>query len=327
MSNMNHQRLYVELLILYFLIKFSLQYFLHQQIPLLVDILGTRRNSTLNEKGLLNFQLKINNTQYLFSLTPQQVKQGVTVTVSNHNIPVSISLSEHTDEDTDDLQNYVMQFLQWYFVILTIKDAIKEGDSCRMNISLKFCIPIFFSHSVLSKYLEECIDYILKTEIMLSEKMALKVRYGSFVNLSGRRGDNKAAELQKENDVLVLKELIRGLGSNKTENAIIAITKAAPVIQDVVNNFDKMLNIRDKKTHHKKRSFQDDVNCILKELLPVKIWEKTNGRKLENFQKIKVSPFIVDIIHFKDVVMKKVDRLKRGIVISSSDSDDESTSE
>lgn len=300
-----------------------------EKIPLMVDILGTCLvvNSTLNEKGLLNFQLKINNSQFLFSLTPQQVKQGVTVNVSDHRIPVSISLSEHTDEDTDDLQNYVMQFLQWYFVILTIKDAIKEGDSCRMNISLKFCIPIFFSHSVLSKYLEECIDYILKTEIMLSEKMALKVRYGSFVNLSGRRGDNKAADLQKENEVLVLKELIRGLGSNKTENAIVAITKAAPVIQDVANNFDKMLNIPDKKTHHKKRSFQDDVNCILKELIPVKIWEKTNGRKLENFHKIKVSPFIVDIIHFKDVVMKKVERLRRGIVISSSDSDDESTSE
>lgn len=39
-----------------------------EKIPLMVDILGTRLdvNSTLNEKGLLNFQLKINNTQYLF---------------------------------------------------------------------------------------------------------------------------------------------------------------------------------------------------------------------------------------------------------------------
>lgn len=287
-------------------------------------------NSTLNERGLLNFQLKINNTKYLFRLTPEQVKQGVTVTVSNHEIPVTISLSEHTDEDTDGLQNYVMQFLQWYFIILTMKDAIKEGDSCRTNISLKFCIPIFFSHSVLSKYLEECIDYILKTEIMLSEKMALKVKYGSFVNLSGRRGDNKAADLQKENEVLVLKELIRGLGSNKTEKAIVTITKAAHVVQDVVGNFDRMLNIRDKKMHHKKRSFQEDVNCILKELLPLKIWERTNGRKLENFQKIKVSPFIVDIIHFNNVVMKKVERLKRGIIIiipSSDSSDDESNSE
>lgn len=132
------------------------------------------------------------------------------------------------------------QFLQWYFVILTFKDAIKEGDSDRTNITLKFCIPIFFSHSILSKYLEECVDYILKTEVLLTENLAMKVRYGSFVNLTGYKGEKKAADLQKENEVLVLKELIRGLGSNKTEKAIDIITKAAPVIQDIVDNFDKM---------------------------------------------------------------------------------------
>ena len=49
---------------------------------------------------------------------------------------------------------------------------------------------------------------------------------------------NKAADLRKENQVLVLKELIGSLDSNKTENAItcITISKAALVIQDIVNN-------------------------------------------------------------------------------------------
>jgi hypothetical protein len=43
---------------------------------------------------------------------------------------------------------------------------------------------------------------------------------------------NKAADFQKENQVLVLKELIGSLGSNKTEHAISTVSKAAPVIQD-----------------------------------------------------------------------------------------------
>lgn len=192
-----------------------------------------------------------------------------------------------------------------------------------MNIFFKFCILIFFSYFVLFKYLEECIDYILKIEIMFFEKMVLKVRYGFFVNLSGRRGDNKVVDLQKENEVLVLKELIRGLGFNKIENVIVVIIKVVLVIQDVVNNFDKMFNIFDKKIYYKKCLFQDDVNCIFKEFIFVKILEKINGRKLENFYKIKVFFFIVDIIYFKDVVMKKVDRLRRGIVIFLFDSDDE----
>jgi hypothetical protein len=36
---------------------------------------------------------------------------------------------------------------------------------------------------------------------------------------------NKAADFQKENQVLVLKELIGSLGSNKAEHAIITVSK------------------------------------------------------------------------------------------------------
>lgn len=57
---------------------------------------------------------------------------------------------------------------------------------------------------------------------MFFKKMVLKVWYGFFVNLSGCRGDNKVVDLQKENEVLVLKELICGLGFNKIENVIVS---------------------------------------------------------------------------------------------------------
>ena len=55
----------------------------------------------------------------------------------------------------DDLYNYVHQFLPWYFLITSTKDAIKEGDYFRNNVHLKFCIPIFIGHSCLSKFMEE----------------------------------------------------------------------------------------------------------------------------------------------------------------------------
>ena len=59
---------------------------------------------------------------------------------------------------------------------------------------------------------------------------------------------NKAADFQKENQVLVLKELIGSLSSNKTEHAIITVSKAAPVIQDIVNNVDQMVNVESKQS-------------------------------------------------------------------------------
>uniref|UniRef100_K1PWV9 DUF6589 domain-containing protein n=1 Tax=Magallana gigas TaxID=29159 RepID=K1PWV9_MAGGI len=81
-------------------------------------------------------------------------------------------------------------------------------------------MPLFYSHSSLSKYMTECIDYVLKTETLLTPKMALKVRAASFINPTGRPGHNKAADIEKENQVKMLKDLIRGLGANKTENGI-----------------------------------------------------------------------------------------------------------
>ena len=75
----------------------------------------------------------------------------------------------------------------------------------RTNIVLKHMVPFFYSHYKLSKYFVECIDYILKTELTLSPYMALKVRAATFVNMKGKQGKNKAADLQKENEVKYLK--------------------------------------------------------------------------------------------------------------------------
>jgi hypothetical protein len=68
-----------------------------------------------------------------------------------------------------------------------MQDAIHEADIFRTNIILKSMIPFFYLHSILSKYITECIDYIL-TEITLSPCIALRVRTGSFVNIYGGAG-------------------------------------------------------------------------------------------------------------------------------------------
>jgi hypothetical protein len=43
------------------------------------------------------------------------------------------------------------------------------------------------------------------------------------------------------------------LGSIKTEHAIITVSKAAPVIQDIVNNVAQMVNVKNKQSSHQKK--------------------------------------------------------------------------
>jgi hypothetical protein len=59
---------------------------------------------------------------------------------------------------------------------------------------------------------------------------------------------NKAGDLQKENQVLVLNKLIGSLGSNKTQHTIacITISKAAIVIQD------QLVNVKSSQATRKK---------------------------------------------------------------------------
>lgn len=214
-----------------------------------------------------------------------------------------------------------MCFLQYAFLIWNFMDAIKEGDIFRTNVCFKTMIPLFYCHSELSKYLAECIDYIQKTKILLSTKMSMKVRAASFINKSGRIGKNKPADMEKENQVKLLKELIRGLGSNKTENAIVGISKAAPVIESVVHHFDEEAEICEVRTTHKSRSLESDLKVILektRELDPF----SNQGRSLQSYKGINANPiYSVNKEKCHQVVLRTAQRLRRGQISDQTEED------
>lgn len=102
------------------------------------------------------------------------------------------------ETESDHVKNCSKCFLQYIFLIWNFMDAIKEGDMFRTNVCLKTFILLFYCHSELSKYLPECIDYIQKTEILLSPKMSMKVRASSFINKSGRIGKTNQQRSKKK---------------------------------------------------------------------------------------------------------------------------------
>lgn len=80
-----------------------------------------------------------------------------------------------------------------------MKDLIKEGDIYRINIVLKFMIFFFYLYLYLFKYLIECVDYILKIEIILLLDLVFRVRVVFFVDFFGGVGKNKVVDFYKEN--------------------------------------------------------------------------------------------------------------------------------
>ncbi|OWF45326.1 hypothetical protein KP79_PYT03637 [Mizuhopecten yessoensis] len=273
------------------------------------------------DNDTVNIILDLSGKKIIVSLKLNTVRHGCVINIPGVSVPMKFEIFKPCIIN-DDLNNYMVNSMQWYFVILQIKDALHEGDIDRINIILKQMIPFFYSHSYLSKYLTECLDYILKTEHILSPRMSMKVRAASIINPTGGIGKNKTADLHKENEVEFLKELIRGLGTSKTEQAIVNVTKAAPVIQSVCDMFDKQTKIKTVKTTHKVRSTFDDTTSLLSKLQKLDIWTFHNGRKLQ--QKVMHSPFEFDRTHFKSIIQGTVKWLLRDLLPIIDDDTDSS---
>lgn len=239
------------------------------------------------------------------------------------NIPglgmVKVSL---LTEKSDDLENYCKNFLQWYFLFLTLSDAIAEGDMRRTNIALKMMIPYFYAHSPLSKYLVECIDYILKTEVLLSQQMSFNVRCASFINMSGGEGKNVASDMEKEHQVKYLKDLIRGLGSNKTEHSIEAVCMAGPVVVDVIENFDKITGYKNYKSTHKSRPIDKDFKVLSDHMHKLRPFNKIPGRCFEQFKSLPSNTLeSIETAKFNNDILVIAERLQRNLPIQVVETD------
>lgn len=173
---------------------------------------------------MVTIPISINGNLFHVKLSFTKVREGCRISV-NH-VEMFIRYQDQHHGHKNDLYNYVINYLQWYFVILQLQDTIHEGDITRTNIILKTMIPFSYSHSAMSKYFIECIDYILKTEITVPPDDALRVRAASFVNVHGGEGKNKAADMDKGKTTERLVKKFRG----KQENSKVAISKPAPVI-------------------------------------------------------------------------------------------------
>ncbi|KAK3083965.1 hypothetical protein FSP39_006061 [Pinctada imbricata] len=202
--------------------------------------------------------------------------------------------STQQQNSTDDfLYNYTSQLCQWGLHYLAMDDTAKEGDITRIIPNLKRCIPFFFSHSKLSKYLVECINYIVQYEHS-SPMTKLRILEGSFVNRRGGIGKNVEADLVQEHSVRFQKELIRGLGSNKSEAAITRVTSASNLLSAVISNFDSSLNVKQKAPHHTVQTNPEDTRIIRDAMETLKPMKYIPGRSCQFFHfvspKFYISP-------------------------------------
>ena len=114
-------------------------------------------------------------------------------------------------------------------------------------------------------------------------RYAAQLLWSRGVNVHGRRGKNIPTELHLEHLNRIVKDSIKGLGSNQTEQAITRVDKALGTIAPVLNQFDLSNNVPDVLSNHKPPNNGKDIAIIVNELSQAQVFNKIPSRKHNKF--------------------------------------------
>ena len=213
--------------------------------------------------------LNHHNRTYKLSFPPQLAGQVHNVTVDNTIIRINVPRPTVPPKPDDELFNYSLGYLRSMMDFIVFDKVIDAGDVDRLAPVMKRFIPLFIGlTSFRSKYAIEMVNFLTKTEWMLSNQESIEVKMRSFVNLQGKEGRNKSADMQQEINIKKVKNIIRGLGASKTDKAMVRSSQAAPAIDTLVEGFRASLGLAPSSRpfdHHSK----DDSNdrTAVKEVL------------------------------------------------------------
>jgi hypothetical protein len=124
---------------------------------------------------------------------------------------------------------------------------------------------------------------------MLSERDGMRLLLGCFVNPHGIAGNNKAADMQQENNIKDVKSVIRGLGAYKTETSIHRVSKAATVVSRINKDLAQSLGLKNSQTFRVKKSSKQDIEFLLNTMENLTPFKLIDGRKMINFNSVSES--------------------------------------
>ncbi len=137
---------------------------------------------------------------------------------------------------SDSMQMHSIQLISLGLFYMNFCDAIKEGDGHRVLRTWKYLLPMFIT-TRRSDYTKEAFLF-LSQQVLLSSRLSEQMLCSRFVNVKGVRGGNIPADLHNEHLNKLCKQMIKALGSNKTEVGVIRASRALGMIEPILRQFD-----------------------------------------------------------------------------------------
>ena len=188
----------------------------------------------------------------------------------------------------DDVYNYNCALMTDCFLFFNFLDAIKEGDGVRIMRQYKY-IMLYCkadgSHS--TKYALECLYQVFLVHALLSERDSERFVWNRSVNNSGKKGTNIPLDEDTEHSNNFLKQGIRNLGPNVTENAVQRLSHAESPTASILTNLDDSIKRLLRSGKHSTGSLERDLNELVKRAVEFNIFTELEGRTYKQFSSFR----------------------------------------
>lgn len=181
----------------------------------------------------------------------------------------------------DCVFNYASSTLFLGLFVKQLTDAVHEGDADREDLCWKLMLLLFkvkIKNRNRTKYAYTAMKYLCMTKVILTPRMALKLKWGKYFNDTGKPGGCIPIDQRVEHEVRDVKDHFARLQKNLNETSAQRYCHSQSKGQTILTNIDRVLGVTPQSKGHSTVSSADDVEIMVRELSQRDVFSKIPGR-------------------------------------------------
>lgn len=113
--------------------------------------------------------------------------------------------------------------------------------------------------------------------VTLPHNLAEQLKWSRFINVHGLPGHNISC-LQLEHMNRLVQTALAGLGSNKSEKAIVRVGKSIGILSKFLEVYDNETGVKSPSGKHSEKSMLKDLHKIIEQLTACNAFDKSTSR-------------------------------------------------
>lgn len=191
-------------------------------------------------------------------------------------------------ESGDMKYNYTRSLCHYASLALELYDAWHEADGNRVTRCWRILLPHFFE-SGRTKYTLEAMRLQIQLA-SLPSSLVHQITWDRFINTHGGLGRNLPCDLHNEHVNKPIKEAIRHMGANFSQNALTTVARSITYMSAVSARFDEQCKVTPDSSAHTTRGDDDDVKLVMGVIKRERLWEVHRGRMHRKFKNVTSDP-------------------------------------